>query len=218
MKGNLAAHLEQTLLKVETTMPMVEALCRQSAEAGMAGVCIPPYYVAVAHRILAATQTKTVTVVGFPYGYDHTSAKAEATRKALQDGADEVDMVMNIGAFMNGNYLLVGEEIGSLLTLCHMNGKALKVIIETGLLSDDQIKKACEICAAREVDFVKTSTGINGPGASVEAVALLRSCLPASVRIKASGGIRDRQFALALIGAGADRIGTSAGFQISEIQ
>lgn len=218
MKENIAVYLEQTLLKVETTMPAVEALCRKSVDAGMAGVCIPPYYVAGAHRILAATQTKTVTVVGFPYGYDHTSAKAEATRKALQDGADEVDMVMNIGAFLNGNYPLVGEEIGSLLTLCHMNGKMLKVIIETALLTDDQIKKACEICAARDVDFVKTSTGVNGPGASPDVVARLRSYLPPSIKIKASGGIRDRQWALALIAAGADRIGTSAGFQISEIQ
>jgi deoxyribose-phosphate aldolase len=216
MEQNLAQYLDQTLLKVDTTLPMVEALCKKSVEAEIGGVCIPPYYTNAANKILAETNTKLVTVIGFPFGYNNITAKAEAAKKVIQDGADEVDMVMNIGAFLNKNYSHVADEIESINTLCHMNDKALKVIIETCLLTTDQIKKACEVCAEKEVDFVKTSTGFNGPGANVETIQLMRSILPKSVKIKASGGIRDKQTVLEMIKAGADRIGTSSGFKILE--
>jgi deoxyribose-phosphate aldolase len=216
MEQNLAQYLDQTLLKVDTTLPMVEALCKKSVEAEIGGVCIPPYYTNAANKILAETNTKLVTVIGFPFGYNNITAKAEAAKKVIQDGADEVDMVMNIGAFLNKNYSHVADEIESINTLCHMNDKALKVIIETCLLTTDQIKKACEVCAEKEVDFVKTSTGFNGPGAQLETVQLMRSILPNSIKIKASGGIRDKKTALEMIKAGADRIGTSSGFKILE--
>lgn len=215
-QNKLAQYLDQTLLKVDTTLQLVEELCKRSAELSIGGVCIPPFFTSAASKILKETDTKLVTVVGFPFGYDNVTAKAEATKKVIQDGADEVDMVMNIGAFLNNNYNHVADEIESLNTLCHMNDKGLKVIIETCLLSTDQIKKACEICAEKEVDFVKTSTGFNGPGAQIETIKLMRSILPASIKIKASGGIKDRQTALEMINAGADRIGTSSGFKILE--
>jgi len=214
MEKNLASYLDQTLLKVETTQPMVEALCTKSVQFEMAGVCIPPFYTGTAQKILKTTATKLVTVVGFPFGYENITSKAEATKKVLQDGADEVDMVMNIGAFLNENYAHVADEIESVLTLCHMSSKALKVIIETCLLSESQLIKACEICAEKEVDFVKTSTGFNGLGATVENIKLMRQILPNSIKIKASGGIKDYDTVMKMIDAGADRIGTSSGFQI----
>ncbi|MGB0429754.1 MAG: deoxyribose-phosphate aldolase [Bacteroidia bacterium] len=217
MIKNLAAYLDQTLLKVETTAPMVKALCEKSIEHKIGGVCIPPFFTNTANKILAETSTKLVTVVGFPFGYTNITSKAEATKKVIQDGADEVDMVMNIGAFLNENFNHVADEIESINTLCHMNDKGLKVIIETCLLSHDQILKACEICAEKEVDFVKTSTGFNGQGATIEHIKLMRSVLPKSVKIKASGGIKDKDTALAMINAGADRIGTSSGFDIIEV-
>lgn len=210
----LAQHIDQTLLRVDTTILKVEELCRQSVASGMGGVCIPPFYTNAAQRILEETDTKLVTVVGFPFGYTNITSKAEATKKVISDGADEVDMVMNIGAFLSENYAQVADEIESVLTLCHMNSRVLKVIIESGLLSTDQITKACEICAEKEVDFVKTSTGFNGAGATIEAVSHMRSVLPARVKIKASGGIKTRETAIAMIQAGADRIGTSSGFEI----
>ncbi|MBI1185501.1 deoxyribose-phosphate aldolase [bacterium] len=217
MKQNLAPYIDQTLLKVDTTQSLVEELCTKSAEAEMAGVCIPPFFTNSAKKILKPTQTKLVTVVGFPFGYTNITSKAEATKKVIQDGADEVDMVMNIGAFLGENYAHVADEIESVLTLCHMNNRLLKVIIETCLLSEAQIVKACEICAEKEVDFVKTSTGFNGPGATVEGIKLMRQVLPSSIKIKASGGIKDYDTAMKMIEAGADRIGTSSGFQILDL-
>lgn len=211
---NIAPYLDQTLLKVNTTQQMVEELCTKSVELGIGGVCIPPFYTNTANKILADTDTKLVTVVGFPFGYTNITSKAEATKKVLQDGADEVDVVMNIGAFLSENFAHVADEIESVLTLCHMSNKALKVIIETCLLTDEQIVKACEICAEKEVDFVKTSTGFNGPGADVRTVKLIREILPKGIKIKASGGIKDYETAMKMIEAGADRIGTSSGFKI----
>lgn len=216
MEQNLAQYLDQTLLKVNTTLPLVEELCKKSVEAEIGGVCIPPFYTNAANKILTNTNTKLVTVIGFPFGYNNITAKAEAAKKVIQDGADEVDMVMTIGVFLNGNYSHVADEIESINTLCRMNDKVLKVIIETCLLSNDQIKKACEVCAEKDVDFVKTSTGFNGEGAQLETVKLMRSILPNSIKIKASGGIRDKKTAIEMINAGADRIGTSSGFTILE--
>lgn len=210
----LARHLDQTLLRVDTTVLKVEELCKRSVELGIGGVCIPPFYTNVAHRIVGDSDTKLVTVVGFPFGYTNITSKAEATKKVISDGADEVDMVMNIGAFLSENYAQVADEIESVLTLCHMNTKVLKVIIESALLTPDQVAKACEICAEKEVDFVKTSTGFNGGGATLETVAHMRSILPKSIKIKASGGIKTKEMAIQMINAGADRVGTSSGFEI----
>lgn len=215
-RSGLAGHIEQTMLGPDTTQKKVEQLISDSLEMGFAGICIPPFFTGSAGRLLKEAQSdmKLVTVVSFPYGYANITTKAEATKKVISDGADEVDIVMNIGAFLGGNYSQVGDEIESVKTLCNMNNRVLKVIIETGMLSDDQIKIAAELCAEKEVDFVKTSTGINAPGATVEVVRLLRQVLPDQIQIKASGGIRTAEQAKSLLDAGASRIGTSKGFEI----
>jgi len=143
-----------------------------------------------------------------------TSIKAEEAKKAIDDGADELDMVMNIAAFKSGNLPFVQDDIESIVTIGRLKNKVIKVIIETGLLSDEEIIKACEICAKAEVPYVKTSTGINAGGAKSEHVKLIREHLPKSIKIKASGGIRTTEFANELISLGASRLGTSSGLSL----
>lgn len=214
MSMNLESYIEQTLLKVDATEQMVEALCHKVADTEIKGVCIPPFYAGTASKILKESPVKVVTVVGFPFGYTNITSKAEATKKVIVDGADEVDLVMNISAFLSENYSQVADEVESVQTLCNMNDRVLKVIVEASLLNESQLAKACEICVEKEVDFVKTSTGFNGGGATVDMVRFMRSVLPESTGIKASGGIKTREMALDLIEAGATRIGTSSGFEI----
>ena len=212
----LAPYLDHTALQVGITLPEIEVISQKSVELGMGGICIPPYFVGAVHKFTADTTTNLVSVVGFPFGYTNIISKAEATKKVLQEGADEIDLVMNLSAFLNGNYEHVGDELESIHTLCHMQNKKLKVIIETCLLSPDQLLKACEICAEKEVDFIKTSTGFNGPGATLADIKKMRSVLPANIKIKASGGIKTADQVREFISAGADRIGTSQGINILE--
>lgn len=214
MSANLESYIEQTLLRVDVTEQMIEELCHQVKGSGILGVCVPPFYTSTASKILKDSPVKVITVVGFPFGYTNITSKAEATKKVIFDGADEVDLVMNISAFLSENYSQVADEMESVHTLCNMNDRVLKVIVEASLLNETQLAKACEICVEKEVDFVKTSTGFNGGGATVDMVRFMRSVLPAGTGIKASGGIKTRQMALDLIEAGADRIGTSSGFEI----
>jgi deoxyribose-phosphate aldolase len=147
-------------------------------------------------------------------GYSATAAKVAEIKKAIDQGADELDVVVNLSAVKNGAWNYIKNEMQSLTTACHMKGKVIKAIVETGVLTDDELKKIADLCAKCEVDFVKTSTGFNGTGATIEAVSTLRELLPSSIKIKASGGIRDRAFAEELIKAGADRLGCSASIQI----
>lgn len=215
-KPSIAQYIDQTILKQTTTLDDVEYLCRKSIEFGFAGVCIPPYYTAAAHKILAESNTKLVTVVGYPMGYSDINAKAYETKRALSEGADEIDMVMNIAALKTGMLNHVADGIESIKTLCGMSDKLIKVIIETAVLNKEEIEVACGICADKQVDFVKTSTGIVAGGATIEAVTLLRKLLPDTIKIKASGGIKTYDQAMVFINAGADRIGTSSGFTIIE--
>ncbi|MDQ3072749.1 MAG: deoxyribose-phosphate aldolase [Bacteroidota bacterium] len=212
----IASFIEYTLLAQQANKPAIEKLCQEAIDAGFFGVCVPPFFVQAAAQYLAATSLSVITVAGFPFGYSTMQAKAEETRKALVDGADEVDMVMNISAFRSGQLTYVQDEIQRLATLCHMHGKLLKVIIETAILDNDDISIACSLCAEGEADFVKTSTGFAGGGATEEIIRFIKSVLPSQVRIKASGGINDRNFAQRLIEAGASRIGSSAGLAIIE--
>jgi|APSaa5957512622_1039677.scaffolds.fasta_scaffold06832_2 deoxyribose-phosphate aldolase len=209
----ISQYIEHTLLKADATKADIEKLCEEAIENDFAGVCVPPYYVKAASAALLEKKPKVITVVGFPLGYNLIAAKVEESRKAIEEGADEIDMVMNVAAFKSGDFSHVKDGIESVATFCRLKAKPLKVIIETGYLSKEEIVKACEICAEVEVDYVKTSTGYNG-GATVEDIQLMRENLPAKIKLKASGGIRDRKFAEALIKAGADRLGTSAGIQI----
>jgi deoxyribose-phosphate aldolase len=163
---------------------------------------------------LRDSKVKIATVVGFPMGYSATPAKVEESRRAIDEGATEIDMVLNIIALKSGDYNYLKNELTSAGTIVQLRGGKLKVILETGLLTKDEIIKACELCSKLSVDYVKTSTGYIDKGATVEDVKLLREHLPKNIKIKASGGIRDKATALAMIEAGADRIGTSSGVKI----
>ena len=197
---------------------MIRQVCAEAVQYRFAAVCVPPCYVKIAAGILDETQVKVATVIGFPLGYQTAEVKFFEAHKALSAGAAEIDMVLNLAAFKSGQLAEVENELGELATLCHLRHAVLKVIIETALLSEEEIKKACYLCAQAEADFVKTSTGFSTRGASLNDIISMRQYLPAKVRIKASGGIRDAAFARLLIQAGADRIGTSAGVQMMEYE
>jgi len=195
----------------------LDVLIREALEFQFYGICVPPFWVKRASRELGDAPVSLITVAGFPLGYSMTETKLEEIKKAIQDGADEVDMVWNISAFKS-NHPWTKVEVAKSAKLVHENQKILKVIIETTYLSDEEIKEACKICADAGADFVKTSTGFAGGGAKTEQIKLMRSVLPNSVGIKASGGIKTFEQAIELIEAGADRIGTSSGVQIIKSQ
>ena len=205
----LAARIDHTLLRPDATEAQIMQLCQEAVAHGFANVCVPPCYVAIAAAQLADTDVAICTVIGFPLGYATSSVKFKEAEVAMYDGATELDMVINIAALKSGKAELVQAEILDLADLCHVHQAMLKVIIETALLTEEEIVLACQLCVGGEADFVKTSTGFASRGASVADVELMRRSLPENVRIKAAGGIRTRAAALALIAAGADRIGSS---------
>ena len=211
---NLASKIDHTLLRADTSKTEIIQLCKEAKENGFAAVCVPPYWVRECKNQLRDSKVRIATVVGYPLGYAATPAKVEEARRAIDEGATEIDMVLNIIALKEGDYNYLKNELTSAGTIVQLRGGKLKVIIETGLLTIDEIIKACELCAKMNVDFVKTSTGMIEKGATVEDVKLLRGHLPKHIKIKASGGIRTRQQAQALIDAGADRIGTSHGLKL----
>ncbi|TVR77356.1 MAG: deoxyribose-phosphate aldolase [Chitinophagaceae bacterium] len=207
--------IEHTLLKPNSSIKEIKSLCEEAVKHNFAGVCVIPFHVKTAREKLGEnSKVKLVTVVGFPFGYNCTSSKVEECKRAINDGVDEIDMVINLAALNEKNYNFVLNDIQSVATYIHLQNKIVKVIIESGTLDESQIKKACEICEKAEVNYVKTSTGFNGDGASVDAVKLMREVLPKSIKIKASGGIKDKKFAEELISAGADRLGTSSGINL----
>lgn len=211
---DLARYIDATILKPDTTIADVKKLCEEAKQNDFMAVCVPPFFVKDAVKELDGTPVKVCTVIGFPMGYSATPGKVEEIKKAIDEGATELDCVINICAVKSKQWNYVRNEIESMAMACQMRGKTIKLIIETGLLADAEIAKVCEMAAEVKVNFVKTSTGVNGKGATVPIVEMLRKKLPASVKIKASGGIRERKFAEELIAAGADRIGTSVGVAI----
>ncbi|MBX7206150.1 MAG: deoxyribose-phosphate aldolase [Bacteroidia bacterium] len=215
MEINLAAHIEHTLLKPTATREDIIQLCREADDHAFYGVCVPPYYVQLAKKTLGVkSSVKVVTVVGFPLGYSTVGSKVEEVKKAFIDGADEIDMVMNIAAFKSGDVPAFTNDLSSVVTACHLQNKVVKIIIETAYLSEPEIIEVCKICTECGVDFVKTSTGFADKGATVEAVKIMRQILPAKIKIKAAGGIKDAAFALELIAAGAERIGASRSIEM----
>ncbi len=211
----IAAYIDHTLLRPEATAEQVQQLCDEARSYGFAAVCVPPCYVQLAkERLGPGALVKVATVVGFPLGYQHAKVKFLETHQAVEDGAHEIDVVMNISAFKSGKLQEVENELSDLSKFCHLKDAQFKVIIETALLSQEEIAKACELCAAAGADFVKTSTGFAGSGAKVEDIRLMRRVLPGYIKIKASGGIKTFADATALINAGADRLGCSASIQI----
>ncbi|PTM59494.1 deoxyribose-phosphate aldolase [Desmospora activa DSM 45169] len=209
---DLASLIDHTLLKPEATAEQIDRLCQEAAVHHFASVCVNPTWVARAAQRLEGTDVKVCTVVGFPLGASHTEIKAVETKRAIQDGAQEIDMVMNIGALKSGDLEAVRRDITAVVEAA--DGVLVKVILETGLLSADEIRIASEQAKAAGAHFVKTSTGFGNGGATVEAVALMRQTVGPDLGVKASGGVRDRKTAEAMIRAGATRIGASASIAI----
>lgn len=213
---SIAKYLEHTLLKPEATVTDIMKLCAEAKEYNLGGVCVNTCYAGLARHLLTGTDVKIVTVVGFPLGADRSEVKALATKLAVdEDHVDEVDMVMNMSALKSGNYDGVVEDIAAVVEAA--KPYAVKVIIETCLLTDEEKVKACELVAKGGAAFVKTSTGFSKGGATLHDVEILaREAKRYGIGVKAAGGIRDYETAKAMIAAGADRIGTSAGVAICE--
>lgn len=210
----LSSHIDHTTLKIDTKITDVKILCDEAEVHNFHAVCVPPYYVRNASMLLKDSKVKVATVIGFPLGYSATPSKATEIQKAIDDGADELDVVINISAVKSGDWNYVQNDIKTVTLATQMKGKVIKVILETGLLDKKEIKKLCEICTDVGVNYIKTSTGFNGEGATVEVVEFLRANLPNSIKIKASGGIRSAKKAMEMIEAGADRLGTSSSINI----
>ena len=205
--ATILSHVDHTLLKPEATWEQIKTLCDEAMEFGCATVCIPPSFVKQAAAYVQGN-LKICTVIGFPNGYNTTAAKIIETKDAVENGASEIDMVINNGMVKDRQWDDIAHEIAGIKAACL--GRPLKVIIETCLLSDMEKIKLCQLAAKEEVAYVKTSTGFSTGGATREDVALLRENLPASVKVKASGGIRTLEDGQAYLDLGADRLGASA--------
>lgn len=214
---NINRHIEHTLLKQDAKKEDFIKLFKEAKEHNFLGVCINPNYVSLAKKELEGTDVKIVTVVGFPLGANKSEVKAFETQKAIEDGADEIDMVLNVTALKDKDYNFVLNDIKTVKNAC--GTRPLKVILETDLLEKTEIKKACELCIEAKADFVKTSTGFvkGGVGAKAEDVKLMFDTVsPYGLKVKASGGIRDKDAAIKMLEAGAERLGTSSGVKIVE--
>ncbi|MZQ99178.1 MAG: deoxyribose-phosphate aldolase [Acidaminobacter sp.] len=210
---NLAGYIDHTILKPDATREQVLQVCEEAKIHGFWSVCVNPYYVSVVAEALKGSTVKVCSVIGFPLGASVTAVKAAETRQAIADGAGEIDMVINIAALKNGDDSYVRQDIEGVVAA--LEGKAiLKVILETCLLTKEEKIRACELSKAAGAHFVKTSTGFSSGGATAEDILLMRSVVGPQMGVKASGGIRSREIALEMIGAGADRIGASASVAI----
>ena len=205
-------YFDHTNLKPEATSDDIRKLCEEAKTNDFASVCVNGIYTAYAKECLAGSDVKTCVVVGFPLGAMSTDAKAYETRKAVEDGADEIDMVISVGQLKAGSYDEVYEDVKAVREACQ--GKVLKLIFENCLLTDEEKIKACEIAVRAGVDYVKTSTGFSSGGATISDVALMKAHVDGKCKVKAAGGIRDYNTAIAMIDAGADRLGTSATVKI----
>ncbi len=211
---NINSYIDHTILKPTATLAEIEKVCSEAIQYGFAAVCIPPLFVTKAKESVKNSKPKVATVIGFPFGYNAIEAKVAEIVLAMVDGADELDMVINISAIKNNDWNFIANEINTIMPIVKSKNKIIKVIIESGVLTDDEIIKCCDIYGMAAVDYVKTSTGYSEKGASVHAVKLIRAHLADSVKIKASGGIKTYSFAKELIDAGADRLGCSSSVEI----
>jgi deoxyribose-phosphate aldolase len=210
-KAKFARMIDHTLLKNTAIRKDIELLCSEAMEFGFASVCVHPFYVGMCSSILHKSSTKVCTVIGFPHGMHRTGVKIAETMQAIHDGAQEIDMVIQVGALIDGDKDIVWNDIRSVVDTAHQSGAVVKAIIETSVLNEEQKISACEIVSDAGADFIKTSTGFAGGGATIEDIRLLRSHIDPDIQVKASGGIRTFEQALAMIQAGATRIGTSSG-------
>jgi deoxyribose-phosphate aldolase len=212
---DLAKTIEHTVLRPDTTLSDVRRVCEEAQQHGFAGVCIPPLFVRDARRLLGDdSRIRVVTVVAFPMGYTAIAAKSEEIKRAIDDGADDVDTVINLAAVKSGNWNHVEHDIDSVARAAHMRGRKLKLILECGLLTEAEIRRLCDLAQEYRVTWLKTGTGFHGHPATAEMVGQLRGMAQPSIKIKASGGIRTAAAARALLEAGAERLGTSASLDL----
>ena len=214
MDKPLAKYIDHTILKPEATKDEVMQVINEAKQYGFASVCVNPYWVELAATELKETDVNVCTVVGFPLGATSTFAKVSETSEALKDGAVEIDMVQNIGALLSGDEQTVREDIKAVALATHAGNAILKVILDNAFLTDEQIKRACELAVEAGADFVKTSTGFAKSGAKAADVRLMRETVGDKLGVKAAGGIHTKAEALAMIEAGASRIGASASIAI----
>ena len=212
--GTVAGYIDHTLLKPDATRAEIERLCAEAREFHFASVCVNPAWVALCASQLRATPVAVCSVVGFPLGATTPDVKGYETRRAIFDGAREIDMVINVGALKSGDVRLVERDIEAVADLCRAEGVTSKVIIEAALLTDDEKVTACTLAKAAGADYVKTSTGFGPGGATVADVALMRRVVGPDMGVKAAGGVRDLAGLQAMVAAGATRIGASAGVKI----
>jgi deoxyribose-phosphate aldolase len=212
--ADIASMIDHTLLRPDATRQAIEELCREAAQFGFAAVCVNPVWVRACARLLAGSPVRVCSVVGFPLGATTADVKEYETRRAIFDGACEIDMVINVGALKSGELRAVERDIEAVTAPCRESGALSKVIIEAALLTDDEKVAACTVAKAAGADFVKTSTGFGPGGATASDVALMRRVVGAEMGVKAAGGVRDLQSVQAMIAAGATRVGASAGVKI----
>lgn len=210
---NLAKYIDHTLLKQDATREQIKLLCEEAAEHVFASVCVNPYWVSYASELLADSEAKVCTVIGFPLGANTTATKVFEAKNAIENGANEIDMVINVGELKGGNFDFVQADIAAVVEASHPTA-IVKVIIETCLLTKEEIVKACELSVAAKADFVKTSTGFSTGGATFEDVKLMKETVGDNALVKASGGVRSKEDALKMIELGASRIGTSSGIAL----
>ena len=211
---NLASYIDHTLLAVDATPEEIEKLCQEALAYNFCSVCVNSSFVSQASKLLENSNVKVCSVVGFPLGAMETQAKAYEAKRAISNGASEIDMVIAVGQLKSGNDRVVYEDIKAIVEVC--NGVILKVIIETALLNREEIIRVCALVKDAGADFVKTSTGFSSAGAIIEDVRLMKQTVGDDMLVKASGGIRDTKCAIAMIEAGASRLGVSAGVAIVE--
>lgn len=208
------SYIDHTILKPTTTVAEIEKVCSEARKFEFAAVCIPPPFIEKSKNLLKGTNVKVATVIGFPFGYSAVEAKLAEILLAMVDEADELDVVINIMAIKNNDWQYISNEINHIMPVVKSKDKSIKIIIESGVLTNDELIKCCRLYGEAGIDFLKTSTGYAEKGASVETVKIMRENLPANVQIKASGGIRTYEFAKQLIDAGATRLGCSASVAI----
>ena len=209
--------IDHTNLGPFTPLEDIKTLCEEAIEYGFFAVCVSPYHTSFCHEFLKHSDVKISTVIGFPYGYDSIESKA-SNMTAIHLLVDEFDIVVNLQAVINNDWRHIEGEIAQLTHLAHQYNTIVKWIVESGNISESQLERLCAICNKANVDFMKTSTGMLGAGASVEAITFMRAHLDDDIQLKASGGIRDRNTALKMVKAGATRIGASKGIEIVRLE
>jgi len=210
----LNKYIEHTILSPTCTSAQIQKLCEEAKEYQFKGVCVPPFYIRYAKQILSDSPIRLISVVGFPLGYTAIASKVEEVKRAVDEGVDELDMVANICAIKDNKWAHVQNDIDGVTRAAHLHGKTIKVIVEAHLLTNDELRRVCELCCNLGVNYIKTSTGFNADPATAEQVRLIKSYISGETKIKAAGGIKTKEQATQLINAGASRLGTSAGLQL----